>query len=364
MNVFNKDNKQEKMNTVLHAYVERDSIQCALVQYGAEHAHVLASFNIEDKQIITPANGLGLEKALEKTLLHFSVSDASDDNKESHLEIDSVVVTMSPLFLDIESAQVLRIHEKPELIRTFETDLDISDEIVHREIRDVSLNGYTIAAQHAIGLQAETVSFTEEMHTLDYRVAELVRKIFSKQLPERRVVFTSALAESTYLIERILSPHGDWQMINMDHDDSLMYDRATANLESLQYGSDELMRQCIAQDISYDDPGVLTAMRMADRNDLVRKELEKLTYVLDIEGSVLGDAVLSLRDIEKTLYFQSPHSIVGTLVSTRLGGIPLHRAYSDSSHFGEVVAVPPHLSISIHMYAAIEHHLVRPDAVL
>ena len=361
-----KDSKKKRESKrVLHVYLERHSVDYALVRYAGEEAHAELSFSVEHDQIsIFDMNVL--EESVLALQQHVSTSLVGDSKRKDPVFIDQINVSLSPVFITSETAEVIRIAESPQTLTSFETDLDMSGSIIHREIRDVALNGYEVSPRDAIGLVAETVSFREEVHAIDQKTFEMITSVFQKTMPGVVLNFSSSLAESTYVIERMLSPQDTWQLLHIDHDDSFLYIRDSSQTTSIRYGIDELFSQLVANNIGYDERAVLTSLRMALREHLETDVLDRLSYTLDIESSVMNDALLDAGlSLELPLYLHSPHDVVSDLLEVRFkNAFALERQYSEAGYPQEYLDVPPHVRLSMHHIASIEFLLINEHSSL
>ena len=357
--------EKREQTRMLHVYLEERSIEYALVKYAEQSAFVELTFSTEHSGS-KDLGGHGLEESITQMIGHMASSLGSDTSEENTIRIDHITVSLSPAFIESESADVVRISESPKVLTSFETDLDISDTIIHREIRDVSLNGYKVSPADALGLTSETVTFKEEVHTLERSFTKMIKDVFEKNIPGSTLSITSSLAESIYVIERLLSPQDDWQLLHIDHADTYLYKRDGSTTTALGYGFDELIEQLVVGGVGHDELAVLTSLRMAVRGDLARDISEKASYTLDIESSVIVDALTDAGyNTKSALYVHTPHRVISDLIGGRLGkAYALEQEYRNTAHHSEYVHIPAHLRVSMHLLAAIEYHMINQDSSL
>ena len=320
MKLFSRTDQISSAAHTLFLNVELGSVSFLITKGTGNDAMVIADYKESIESDLTPYSIEQTIKLIDatfpKALNHLFESLTAND-----FTFSEVVLGISPTIMQIEEYVHARVHESPQSVEiSYEQEIDDEVAVIHREIRDLTLNGYALNIEDLSDQKAKTVEYHEEIHLLEKSVKQSLIDVTEKHVADTPMRWVSMLGAINYALAHRTTQSKQWSLLYMDHEDSVIYKRDTSTKNKmLTYGMRELLRQMQSSQIGYDDLTTLSLIRISARGDLSDTVSESMNYVFDIERSVLEDAIGEI-DRSHALYIVTPEHAISKFLAEGMEG--------------------------------------------
>lgn len=273
-----------------------------------------------------------LSSALDELTSELGPMYELQDLFKDHQVIHSVALSLSPLWTDSEVITQELSFPEPRTIKHEDLvlhDLQNDNEIIDTRIIDAQVNGYRVDPENVAGLEGSLLTTKTKVTRLDTATKDLLIEVINQHFTSVTHTELTITPFTTTLLTGLGGLYGvreKFSLLYFDQEDSILISRDKDFVLSLQYssyGRADLERQIVAGGLAANTSFAEDLVDMYFAGVLDGGEEKKVQGLLEVESSVLVDALLSEEvEIQQPLYGFSwgmGEKMIGSFLKTALG---------------------------------------------